>query len=70
MKHLLVFSMFIIGVLNSYGAYRVFTDQKGRTVEASILKYDSVSGRIQLETKRGRKVWVDPVSFSSTDQEE
>jgi hypothetical protein len=69
MKYLLVLSMFMMGVLDCAGSYRVFTDQTGRTVDAAILKYDSVSGKVQLATKSGRKVWVDPVTFASADQE-
>jgi hypothetical protein len=55
--------------IGAFGDYRIFSDEQGRTVEAALIKYDPASGRVQLETKKGRQIWMDPGVFSSADQE-
>lgn len=48
--------------------FRTFTDTEGRTIQARILDYDAVKGRIQIVREDGKKAWVSPNVFSDTDQ--
>ena len=63
MKYLLALFIVVLTGISTFGEYHTFSDQDGRKVEASILKYDSVSGKIQLETKSQIKRWIDPGIF-------
>ncbi|MBN2161312.1 MAG: hypothetical protein JXR25_01730 [Pontiellaceae bacterium] len=47
---------------------RIFSDTKGRTMEACLLEVDSSNGKVRIETGDGRRVWVDPSLFSEPDQ--
>ncbi len=48
--------------------YRTFTDTEGRSIEAKIVEFDSAQGRVQIERKDGKTVWVPPSAFSEEDQ--
>ncbi|MBN2162835.1 MAG: hypothetical protein JXR25_01880 [Pontiellaceae bacterium] len=50
------------------GEFRIFSDQQGRAIEAKIVKFDSVKGKLQVERKDGQRVWVQPELFSKDDQ--
>ena len=54
--------------LASADEFRIFSDPQGRAIEAKIVKFDSVKGKIQVERKDGQRVWVQPEQFSKDDQ--
>jgi hypothetical protein len=69
MKNDIVMCALLLPVLVYGSDHHTFTDHQGRTVEANIVKYDSATGKVQLETGSSKKTWVNPQVFSVADQE-
>ncbi len=69
MKALLSSITIMLAGLSLGDGFHTFTDQQGRVVEARILRQEPKSGKIWLETKAQRKIWVDPKIFSTKDRE-
>lgn len=49
--------------------FRMFTDIQGRSIEARIVEYDSVKGKLQIERHDGKKSWVRPDVFAAENQD-
>ena len=48
--------------------YRAFDSVDGRTIEARIVEYDANRGRLRIERRGGKTLWVTPDVFSDADQ--
>ena len=67
MRFFLFFFLLYCGVASA-NEYRTFTDQKGREIEARLIKYDSAQGKVQMERRNGTKSWVNPGILSEKDK--
>lgn len=72
MKHLYLYVLLALLIpLSGRGetAFRTFTAPDGRTLEAAIRAYQDSSGKIKIERKGGKTMWVTPAAFSEADQD-
>jgi hypothetical protein len=66
----------VISVLTALAAavagheeFRVFTGKEGQTVSARILSVSASTGKVHLQRKEGRQVWVSVTAFTDEDRE-
>lgn len=68
MKKLIGLFILMAMAVRADDGYRTFTAEDGRTLKARILRYDSTTGKVQIERDDRKRLTVPATAFSEKDQ--